>query len=156
MPGLLKAAANSGSYLGRWCTSTNREPLTLAQLWQRGFHIMEWDGWMPTALTDNRNQVIVMLAGRPKDPSWDGVIADASFQLLAARQAYVERGEGIDHRRGRYETYSCGVSYGGGQRVSFMILLFIWLYLIHTSGNRGQNEITLNSFTLYKFRNIYI
>lgn len=61
---------------------------------------MEWDGWTPTALTDNQNQVIVMLAGCPKDPSWDGVIADASFQLLAARQAYIERGEGIDHRKG--------------------------------------------------------
>ena len=44
MPGLLKAAANSRSYLGRWCTSTNREPLTLAQLQQQGFHILEWDG----------------------------------------------------------------------------------------------------------------
>lgn len=74
-----------------------------------------------------------MLAGRPKDPSWDGVIADASFQLLAAGQAYAERGEGIDHRRGRYAMYSCGVSYGGRQRVSFMILLFIWLYLIHNA-----------------------
>ena len=55
MPGLLKAAANSGSYLGRWCTSTNRKPLTLAQLQQQGFRILEWDGRTPTALTDNQN-----------------------------------------------------------------------------------------------------
>ena len=47
--------------------------------------------------------------------------------------AGAERGEGIDHRRGQYAMYSCGVSYGGGQRVSFMILLFIQLYLIHNA-----------------------
>lgn len=69
------------------------------------------------ALVDHNRRVIVMLAGRPSDPDWDNVIAEATAMLLASGEAYNERGEDISHRRGRYVVYACGVLYGGGQRV---------------------------------------
>lgn len=68
----------------------------------------------PTAIVDEEDRVITILAGRPQCTDWDLVHHGMSKEL-----------EGIPlktqghrkERRGSFTSLSTGISYGGGQKV---------------------------------------
>ena len=69
----------------------------------------------PTAITDQHDRIVTMLAGRPQDDDWDDVHAQMSAHLEdAGGEVQCPRKE----RRGDFISLSTGVSYGGGQTVS--------------------------------------
>ncbi|KAF9039082.1 hypothetical protein BJ165DRAFT_1329838, partial [Panaeolus papilionaceus] len=70
-------------------------------------------------LCDSQNRAFAVLAGQPDTPSnWSPVIDEAVKLLDAARlRCRIDPDELIaGHRRGRFPTLRCGMSYGGGQR----------------------------------------
>ena len=70
----------------------------------------------PTALLDQENRIIAMLAGRPVDKSWDGVHQEISHVLMVGGEQ--AKGPNKRERRGSFISLSFGASYGGGQQVS--------------------------------------
>ncbi|KAH9856696.1 hypothetical protein C2E23DRAFT_866065 [Lenzites betulinus] len=67
-------------------------------------------------LVDTHGRIIGVLAGRPNDPTWDGVVKEANRAMKEARAACSFRRADMAHRRGSYATLARGVSFGGGQR----------------------------------------
>ena len=69
-------------------------------------------------LLDRSGRVFAVLAGSPKDTEgWKEVLREAKDALEYARAAYKFEQKKIVHRRGKYAAITCGISYGGGQRV---------------------------------------
>ena len=72
-------------------------------------------------LVDSSDRIIVVLAGRPKDPTWDHVVAGASAAMEGVRKAGQKSGsfrdKDLSHRRGEFVALAAGVSFGGGQTV---------------------------------------
>ncbi|KAI9069928.1 hypothetical protein FKP32DRAFT_1558742, partial [Trametes sanguinea] len=67
-------------------------------------------------LLDMRRRVVGVLAGRPDDPSWSEVAAQASAALEAILPEHNTKRDHGDHRRGGFIALACGVSFGGGQK----------------------------------------
>lgn len=68
----------------------------------------------PTAIVDQEDRVITVLAGRPQGPDWDAVhkgmsdvLEDLPVNIQGRRK----------ERRGSFVSLSTGISYGGGQTV---------------------------------------
>jgi hypothetical protein len=78
---------------------------------------MEGYGSMPHLLLDNDKRIIGVLAGRPKDDSWEDITGEACHAMEKAREKCVFRDADREHRRGSYPCLAVGVSYGGGQKV---------------------------------------
>lgn len=76
----------------------------------------------PTAIVDQEDRVMAVLAGRPDSQDWDSVHAQMSALLQ-------ETGANIPgphkERRGNFVSLSTGVSYGGGQMVSVRFAHFL-------------------------------
>ncbi|KAI0057943.1 hypothetical protein BV25DRAFT_1811741 [Artomyces pyxidatus] len=66
-------------------------------------------------ITDVSGRIIVILGGRPNDPTWDACIVDALAALRELADKILD--PAILFRRGSFPTISAGVSYGGGQTV---------------------------------------
>jgi hypothetical protein len=66
---------------------------------------------------DEDARVMVMLVGRPDDPTWDQNGVEAVEAMDIAQTQAVFRHS--SHRRGDYPTVANGLSYGGGQKVCF-------------------------------------
>ncbi|KAI0644163.1 hypothetical protein C8Q79DRAFT_1002104 [Trametes meyenii] len=62
-------------------------------------------------------RVVGGFPGRPEDPSWDSVVADATTAMQKAAGSCKFKDEQVKHRRGNYPALDAGVSYGGGQQV---------------------------------------
>jgi hypothetical protein len=75
----------------------------------------------PKLILDVHGRIIAILLGRPEDPAWDDVIRDAVEAMRRARRAGRASGafrpKDEVHRRGHFLALSCGVSFGGGQKV---------------------------------------
>ena len=73
----------------------------------------------PTAIVDQEDRIITVLAGRPHDEGWDHVHMRMSAMLeAAAGDVRVSRKD----RRGNFIALSTGVSHGGGQMVSISLI----------------------------------
>ncbi|KAI0058287.1 hypothetical protein BV25DRAFT_1811048 [Artomyces pyxidatus] len=64
-------------------------------------------------IKDVHGRIIVILAGRPNDPSWDTCIQDAVLAMKTLAEKIVEPTEFF--RRGAFPSIAAGISYGGGQ-----------------------------------------
>ena len=62
--------------------------------------------------------MIGSLAGRPWE-RWDKVSKGAAGEIRAARKECTFTAKQNDHRRGRFPALAVGISYGGGQKVSY-------------------------------------
>lgn len=75
----------------------------------------------PEVLTDEEDLCSVILVGQPDD--WDAVNASVTREMTEVRDEGLANGafkaENADHRRGKFLAVASGVSYGGGQMVSF-------------------------------------
>lgn len=68
-------------------------------------------------IVDSDNRVVAILAGRPADKDWPLLQSQAAEALEKSRmKCDLPKGKG-HHRRGKFVTLNCGISYGGGQRV---------------------------------------
>ncbi|KAJ6509618.1 hypothetical protein DFH09DRAFT_915220, partial [Mycena vulgaris] len=74
----------------------------------------------PKLILDRHGRIIAVLLGKPEDPDWDVVIADAVKEMERARRRCLRYGIHRNarplHRRGRYIPLSAGPSLGGGQQ----------------------------------------
>ena len=115
-------------------TADGRKSITRQKALSMGFRLIEWDGmWVyilskypsPNVarsqgrpLLDRCGRVFAVLAGSPKDAEqWSKVLEEAQEEMEKARAAYKFDPKKTIHRRGKYATITCGISYGGGQRV---------------------------------------
>lgn len=105
-----------------------------------GFTLEQWDGRYAfpnhvsrpphllfycrssAAITDDGDRVIGVLCGQPEDPTWDKCHHNAA-------EAVKEAGDNLrfprgadSHRRGDFPAVAVGASFGGGQRVSCLLL----------------------------------
>jgi hypothetical protein len=64
------------------------------------------------------DEVISILAGRPKDDSFVSDLKDLEEKANLAKDSLTFRGA-LKHRRGTYRCLSTGISYGGGATVSY-------------------------------------
>lgn len=71
----------------------------------------------PFTILDKDQRVIALFAGRPNDPTWDSVTAEASRAMEEAAQAATFKDQQYDHRRGLFPTLAYGFSFGGGRKV---------------------------------------
>ncbi|KAH7908377.1 hypothetical protein BJ138DRAFT_1115901 [Hygrophoropsis aurantiaca] len=89
----------------------------LQELFDRGFDLIPWDGKTTHAIVDSEERIVSILAGRPHDPTWDDVVADATSALHEAGLLADVPKNNRQHSRGDYPTIAVGVSYGNGQMV---------------------------------------
>src|SRR5277367_5035706 len=70
-------------------------------------------------LTDSSDRIMVVLVGRPKDPTWDEVVAAASAAMECVQKAGQKLGsfreKDLSHRRGEFVALAAGISFGRGQ-----------------------------------------
>ena len=71
-------------------------------------------------ITDGRDQVIGICAGRPDDPLWDAVSNRAAHAIDAARDQMKFDKEDVYHRRMDDPSKAVGTSHGGGQKVCLL------------------------------------
>ncbi|KAI0659203.1 hypothetical protein C8Q70DRAFT_915667 [Cubamyces menziesii] len=69
----------------------------------------------PRLLIDCDNVVVGVLAGRPRDTSWDIAVQEAAELLVETRRRCSMDGHCHIHRRGTYAAVHVGISMGGGQ-----------------------------------------
>jgi hypothetical protein len=69
----------------------------------------------PTPILANGGEILVLLAGRPNDPSY---VEDLEGLDSNIDSSFTFRGEVKKHRRGTYRSVSTGITLGGGSTVS--------------------------------------
>ncbi|KAJ7083946.1 hypothetical protein B0H15DRAFT_784520, partial [Mycena belliarum] len=69
-------------------------------------------------IVDAEGRIVAILLGKPEDPDWDDVVAEAVKAMYRARVHARKAGmwSPSTHRRGRYMALAAGVSFGGGQK----------------------------------------
>ncbi|KAI9060951.1 hypothetical protein FKP32DRAFT_1576973, partial [Trametes sanguinea] len=67
-------------------------------------------------ILDKNNRVFAVLAGRPRDTSWDDVNKQLQDVFDAARDTYRLTSQQREHRRGAFPAIATGISFGGGQQ----------------------------------------
>jgi hypothetical protein len=70
----------------------------------------------------SKQEVLVLLAGRPSDPSYVEDLKDLEGNMHVVRLQLHFPQEHQNHRRGAYPTKSTGISYGGGSKVTASLL----------------------------------
>ena len=125
------------------------------KLESEGYQVIRWDGryvvrlilqfvhlyqYRRTTLlvTDEDDRIIVFGAGPPNAADWDAVVAQFLVDLdeAASKLKHPKRSD----RRGNYHTIATGISYGGGQRVRF-ILYVAELHML-TTDNTATRQLT--------------
>lgn len=84
------------------------------------FSLLTFGESEPRPIVDREGRVITVLAGRPRDPTWDSVATDAAEAIRTAGEQLQFPHDQTSHRRG--DTFTAGAfgySYGGGQTVWF-------------------------------------
>ena len=71
------------------------------------------------AIVDKDGRIIAILVGQPADPGWPSAHRSAHAALQAARKRCRFPKKSTKHRRGDFPALSAGISYGGGQKVSY-------------------------------------
>ena len=71
-------------------------------------------------ILDNAGRIIAICAGSPDDPAWDALRQDAAAEMEAVRSHCIFSNDAINHRRGLFLALAVGISFGGGQRVSWL------------------------------------
>ena len=72
-------------------------------------------------ILDNAGHVIAICAGSPDDPAWDALHQDAAAEMEATRARCFFSNDAINHRRGLFLALAIGISFGGGQKVSWLL-----------------------------------
>ena len=67
-------------------------------------------------------EVFVLLAGRPKDPTFVSDLERLKDDMEISREVLTFKKGSETHRRGKYPHMSTGISYGGGSKVCRLIL----------------------------------
>ncbi|KAI0677450.1 hypothetical protein C8Q78DRAFT_1065988 [Trametes maxima] len=83
----------------------------------------------PVVVLDRERRVVALLAGRPRDPSWDSVVEEADRAMGVAARTCRFTEEQHNHRRGTFATLARGLSFGGGRKVPG--------YVVNTKRNEG-------------------
>ena len=72
-------------------------------------------------IIDRKERITVALVGRPKDPTWDQAVHDATAVMTEVQEEGLEEDsfpeKFLSHRRGEFVAFPVGVSFGGGQTV---------------------------------------
>lgn len=71
----------------------------------------------PHPIVNTSSRIIGVLAGCPKDPTWEGAHRGALEEILASRGRCSFPPKAKHHRRGKFPALSWGISHRGGQRV---------------------------------------
>ncbi|KAL6309253.1 hypothetical protein BKA93DRAFT_821580 [Sparassis latifolia] len=100
-----------GIYTARRQNGLFKQVKTLESLLADGFRLQK----TPHVLLDQEEHIVAVLAGRPDDAGWDGVIDDATRLIADIGKACIFTDEQMYHRRGKFPALAMGVSYGGGQ-----------------------------------------
>lgn len=91
---------------------------------------------LPLAIVDRQGRILVMCAGQPSPGSesspWPLRELNRLIRLTR-KYAYIPIHKRV-HRRGKYATLHAGISYGGGQKVSFGAFLLSLNFAVLTSG----------------------
>jgi hypothetical protein len=92
--------------------------------------------------------VIGSLAGRPRE-RWDGVFRGTAGEIRAARDECMFTTKQKDHRRGQFPALAVGISYGGGQKVSYFFV-FQWLVTMAPQEPLNVKNLEQNTKALAK------
>ncbi|KAH0826842.1 hypothetical protein J3R83DRAFT_4373 [Lanmaoa asiatica] len=104
--------AAKGAFVSQRQVCDTSHERTLGELVASGFKVVEWDGRTPTAIVDQEDRIMTILAGRPQGQDWDQVHLQMGVIL---EQAGSNVQGSHKERRGSFVSLSTGVSYGGGQ-----------------------------------------
>ncbi|KAL7284430.1 hypothetical protein ACG7TL_001720 [Trametes sanguinea] len=94
-------------------TASDRADVSKGDLLAAGYQYVPWDG---RPILDREEHVFAVLAGRPRDQSWDGINGELQRLFDITRDAYQFTAQQVTHRRGAFPAVTCGISYGGGQQ----------------------------------------
>ncbi|KAJ8692146.1 hypothetical protein PTI98_009484 [Pleurotus ostreatus] len=89
---------------------------TAQGLLENGFSLVQWDGRTPRPLVDSGGRIFAVLAGRPKDPSFEHDCQAMYSSMQAELRGFHLKETDTVHRRGNFPALAVGVSYGNGQR----------------------------------------
>ena len=91
------------------------QELSIQQIKDLGFHILEWDGITARVTCDSQKRIISILAGQPlKDESYLTATTDVYLALKEEGQKHPDILDPKAHRRGTYYGLTCGISHGNG------------------------------------------
>ncbi|KAF9487450.1 hypothetical protein BDN71DRAFT_1491355 [Pleurotus eryngii] len=110
--------ATQDGYSGRHGTQAYQDAAqkwTVEELLCQGFSLVKWDGCTPRPLIDTKGRIFAVLAGRPKDLSFDSDCEAAYGAMASELQGFNLQEKEIRHRRGDFPAMATGVSYGNGQ-----------------------------------------
>jgi len=71
----------------------------------------------PVPILTRGGETVVLLAGRPKDPSYEDALVDLEASVTEAGKNFHFSEYQRDNRRGDYLAISTGISFGGGSMV---------------------------------------
>ena len=74
-----------------------------------------------TPIIDSKSRVIGVCAGCPDDPSWDPLHKRVAKEVDAARDRMNFESKDVNHRRMANPSKAVGNSFGGGQKVCFVV-----------------------------------
>ncbi|KAL7279948.1 hypothetical protein ACG7TL_006359 [Trametes sanguinea] len=114
-------------------TAADREEVTKDELLRAGYEYVPWDGRQCRPILDKSDRVFAVLAGRPRDASWDSINGELQKLFDITRDAYQLSSQQVSHRRGPFSAITCGISYGGGQQ------------RVANLAQRGQNAAVLDA-----------
>lgn len=80
----------------------------------------------PTAVVDQEDRVITILAGRPQGSDWS--LVQQKMSALLEDAPLTVQGRRGKERRGIFVSLSAGISYGGGQTVRACQYVLLLLY----------------------------
>ncbi|KAF4594350.1 hypothetical protein EYR40_009153 [Pleurotus pulmonarius] len=110
--------ATQDGYSGRHGSQTYQDAAhkwTVEELLGQGFSLVKWDGRTPRPLIDAKGRIFAVLAGRPKDASFDADCEAAYDAMASELKGFNLQEKEVRHRRGNFPAMAAGVSYGNGQ-----------------------------------------
>jgi hypothetical protein len=107
---------------------------------KKGMKVLKWDGMYvsdklcgtilmsavrnPVPILGEKGEVLVLLAGRPKDLGYCQDLSQLEAAMLEAKKDFDFSSGHAKNRRGRYRAISTGVTHGNGSKVGFSCLCF--------------------------------
>lgn len=74
-------------------------------------------------IVDGDGRIIAVCCGHPNDSTWDATHQSAADAIDTSRSQLHCPPKHKMHRRGEFPAFAAGVSYGGGQKVSYLFLM---------------------------------
>ncbi|KAJ7300357.1 hypothetical protein DFH08DRAFT_725406, partial [Mycena albidolilacea] len=93
----------------------SKVPRSVVNFLGLGFQVIEWDGFNLRPIFDKMGRIVAVLAGQPRNPTYQAAVERASQAIRDAGSAAWFPASMRRHRHGLFAAITVGLSYGKGQ-----------------------------------------